>query len=57
MKTGNPAKIKDNLTKLIEYFQSKNFKDSFKGVFSIEKLPKGNIDNAVRLMERLKENL
>ena len=31
-----------------------NFKDSFKGVFSIERLPAENIQNAIKLMERLK---
>ena len=47
MRTGYSEKIKENLDRLIGFFKSENFKDSFKGVFSIEKLPEGNIDNAI----------
>ena len=46
--------IRNNLDKLLSYFISDNFKDAFKGVFSIEKLPKGNIDNAIKLVKSLK---
>lgn len=49
--------IQDNLNSLLSYFKSDNFKDAFKGVFSIEKLPKGNIDNAIKLIENLKEKI
>jgi len=45
--------MQNNLNKLLSYFTSDNFKDSFKGMFSIEKLPKGNIENAVKLVEKL----
>lgn len=53
-KDKNQQELQNNLNKLLSYFTSDNFKDAFKGVFSIEKLPKGNIENAVRLMEMLK---
>ena len=53
---GNDKKLQNNLNTLISYFKSENFKDSFKGVFSIEKLPSSNIENAVKLMERLKNS-
>ncbi|MBI3027116.1 hypothetical protein HYY70_03305 [Candidatus Woesearchaeota archaeon] len=46
--------VQENLDNLLSYFKSDNFKDSFKGVFSIEKLPKGNIGEAVKLMKKLK---
>lgn len=49
--------IRSNLDNLLSYFKSDNFKDAFKGVFSIEKLPKGNIENAIKLMERLKAEI
>ena len=50
----NSKEIRSNLNNLLSYFKSDNFKDAFKGVFSIEKLPKGNIENAIRLIENLK---
>ena len=53
----NNKGIYDNLNNLLSYFKSDNFKDAFKGVFSIEKLPKGNIENAIKLMENLKEKI
>lgn len=49
--------VQNNLNNLLSYFKSDNFKDAFKGVFSIEKLPKGNIENAVKLMEKLKAEI
>lgn len=49
--------VQDNLNNLLSYFKSYNFKDAFKGVFSIEKLPKGNIENAIKLIENLKERI
>ena len=49
--------VQSNLDNLLSYFKSDNFKDAFKGVFSIEKLPKGNIENAVKLIESLKERI
>lgn len=55
MHNGNIGEIHNNLGKLLSYFKSDNFKDAFKGVFSIEKLPKGNIENAVKLVENLKD--
>ena len=48
---------RNNLDKLLSYFISDNFKDAFKGVFSIEKLPKGNIENAIKLVKSLKEEI
>lgn len=51
----NNKEIQNNLSNLLSYFESENFKDSFKGVFSIEKLPKNNIDNAIKLMKKLQE--
>ncbi|MBI2656799.1 hypothetical protein HYX03_03600 [Candidatus Woesearchaeota archaeon] len=57
MKDKNQQEIQNNLNKLLSYFTSDNFKDAFKGVFSIEKLPKGNIENAIKLIEMLKANI
>jgi hypothetical protein len=57
MKIGDLTQILYNFDNLISYFKSDNFKDAFKGVFSIEKLPKGNIDNAIKLVEKLKAEL
>ena len=54
IKRGNLEKVRNNLNSLLELIKSDNFKDSFKGVFSIEKLPKGNIENAIRLIEDVK---
>lgn len=54
-KRGNLEKISINLDILLKLIESDNFKDSFKGVFSIEKLPKGNIENAIKLLEKLKK--
>ena len=50
----NSKQIQDNLNNLLSYFKSDNFKDAFKGVFSIEKLPKNNIENAIKLVKNLK---
>lgn len=50
---GNVEEVKNNLRNLISFFSSDNFKDSFKGVFSIEKLPQNNIENAIKLMNYL----
>ena len=50
----NNKQIQDNLNNLLSYFKSDNFKDAFKGVFSIEKLPADNIKNAIKLVENLK---
>ena len=52
--TGNTKELHHNLNTLEMNFKSDNFKDAFKGVFSIEKLPKDNIENAIKLIERLK---
>lgn len=52
--TGNAKDVQDNLNRLLSYFKSDNFKDAFKGVFSIEKLPTNNIKTAIQLIERLK---
>ena len=51
---GNAIEVQSNLNKLLMAFKSDNFKDAFKGVFSMEKLPKNNIENAIKLMESLK---
>lgn len=56
-KDKNQQELQNNLDKLLSYFTSDNFKDAFKGVFSIEKLPKDNINNAIKLMEKLKEKV
>ncbi|MEK6967817.1 MAG: hypothetical protein AABX51_04255 [Nanoarchaeota archaeon] len=56
MNSGNQEEIKINIKNLLAHFKSENFKDSFKGVFSIEKLPLGNIQNAIKLMEGLGES-
>lgn len=53
----NNKEIQNNLNNLLSYFKSDNFKDAFKGVFSIEKLPKGNIENAIKLVESLKDKI
>jgi len=53
----NSKEIRSNLDNLLSYFKSDNFKDAFKGVFSIEKLPKGNIENAIMLIKNLKKNI
>lgn len=53
----NQQELQNNLDKFLSYFASDNFKDSFKGVFSIEKLPKGSIENAVKLMKKLKAKI
>ncbi|MEK6983781.1 MAG: hypothetical protein AABX33_04365 [Nanoarchaeota archaeon] len=53
----NNKEIRNNLNNLLSYFKSDNFKDAFKGVFSIEKLPKENINNAIKLIENLKERI
>lgn len=53
---GNSKEVQNNIKKLIAHLKSDNFKDSFKGVFSIERLPAENIHNAIKLMERLKNN-
>jgi hypothetical protein len=53
----NNKEIQNNLNELLSYFTSDNFKDAFKGVFSIEKLPKGNIENAIKLIKNLKETI
>ena len=50
---GDLKKVQNNIKMLDSYFKSKNFKDSFKGVFSIEKLPAENIDSAVSLLNKL----
>lgn len=55
--SGNTKDIHSNLSKLISYFESDNFKDSFKGVFSIEKLPKGNIENAIKLIRNIQSKI
>jgi len=55
MRIGNSDDIQDNLDRLLSYFKSDNFRDAFKGVFSIEKLPADNINNAIRLVETLKK--
>ncbi|MBI2138699.1 hypothetical protein HYU13_03865 [Candidatus Woesearchaeota archaeon] len=54
MHTGNQEKIQDNLDTLISFFNSPQLKDSFKGVFSIEKLPRDNLHNAIALVNSLK---
>ena len=54
---GDIKEVLNNLNNLIIAFKSDNFKDAFKGVFSIEKLPKDNIENAVNLMESLKAKI
>ena len=53
----NSKQIQDNLDNLLSYFKSDNFKDAFKGVFSIEKLPADNIKNAIKLVESLKAKI
>lgn len=55
MKRGNLDKIMNNLDILLKNIKSDNFKDSFKGVFAIEKLPEDNIDNAVKLIGYVKK--
>jgi len=57
MLIGDAKEIKNNLSKLLSYFESDNFKDAFKGAFSIEKLPSDNIKNAISLTEKLLANI
>ena len=54
VKRGNSKEVQNNISNLLAYFKSDNFRDSFKGVFSIEKLPAENIQNAIKLMKSLK---
>lgn len=54
---GNAKEVQNNLNRLLIAFKSDNFKDAFKGVFSIEKLPKDNIENAIKLIERLNNRM
>lgn len=54
VKRGDSKVVQDNIRVLLAHIRSDNFKDSFKGVFSIDKLPADNIQNAIKLMERLK---
>lgn len=54
---GNAKEVHNNLNRLLIAFKSDNFKDAFKGVFSIEKLPKDNIENAIKLIERLNNKM
>lgn len=53
---GNSKEVQNNIKNLTAHFKSDSFKDSFKGVFSIERLPAENIQNAIKLMERLKNS-
>ena len=53
---GEIKEVHNNLNRLLSIFMSDNFKDAFKGVFSIEKLPRGNIENAIKIIEKLKSN-
>lgn len=57
MRIGNSKDVLNNLDMLLSYFKSDNFKDAFKGVFSIEKLPADNINNAIRLVEKLRTQI
>ncbi|MFH1510082.1 MAG: hypothetical protein ABIF10_00195 [Candidatus Woesearchaeota archaeon] len=50
---GNTIETQKSINILLTYFKSENFKDSFKGVFSIEKLPANNIKTAINLLESL----
>lgn len=54
---GDAKQVHNNLNNLLTAFKSDNFRDAFKGVFSIEKLPKDNIENAIKLVERLKSEI
>lgn len=54
---GNAKEVHNNLNRLLIAFKSDNFKDAFKGAFSIEKLPKDNIENAIKLIERLNNKM
>ncbi|MEK6947380.1 MAG: hypothetical protein AABX32_07280, partial [Nanoarchaeota archaeon] len=56
VRKGNSKEVQNNIKNLTAHFKSDNFKDSFKGVFSIEKLPAENIQNSIKLMERLKNS-
>ena len=53
MKNGDQKKIQDNVRQILSFIKSPSFENSFKGVFSIEKLPHDNIKNAIKLMEKL----
>ncbi|MBI2546662.1 hypothetical protein HYV81_05785 [Candidatus Woesearchaeota archaeon] len=53
MHVGNQESVHANTMRLLGFFKSKNFNDSFKGVFSIERLPIENIKNAIELMEKI----
>lgn len=57
VQTGSAKNMQENLNRLLSYFKSDNFRDAFKGVFSIERLPRDNIDNAIKLAERLKREV
>ena len=54
VKRGNAKEVQNNISNLLAYFKSDNFRNSFKGVFSIDKLPAENIQNAIKLMKSLK---
>lgn len=57
MRIGNGKDVINNLDRLLSYFKNDNFKDAFKGVFSIEKLPADNISNAIKLVEKLRTQI
>lgn len=52
-KIGNLDELKKNIDKIKAVVQSKNFTDSFKGVFAIDKVPKSSFEKALKLMERV----
>ena len=54
---GAKEQLRKNIDSLILYLRDKRFKDSFKGVFSIEKLPVDNINNALKLLETLAKTI
>jgi hypothetical protein len=50
---GELSKLKENMIRFKELVKDKNFADSFKGVFSLEKLPVDNIDYSLKIVDGL----
>ena len=54
-KRGELEKLKINLLRFKDTISNKNFIDSFKGVFSIEKFPEGSVNYAKEIVNKLLE--
>ncbi|MBI2575768.1 hypothetical protein HYV84_01020 [Candidatus Woesearchaeota archaeon] len=53
---GDRKEVQKNIGLLLSFFNNPDFADSFKGVFSIERLPSDSLKNAIRLMEELRQD-